>query len=284
LRTRRLAVVIALLAVLGTHALVPFAMAQSSVQCTASIVGQQAGTGTITVRKDDELSISGDAKPFSTSQIFLNFLSIKKKIGEATAGADGRWTRTINIKDYAKWGVGLYRINWKSIPVAATGSAAKEATCTADVKVEGNFFGTRVSWVASAALAFGAAGAALTLHSALSIFRGKNAKWELKAAAKVKAEKDEQTGRVRLKVGYAFSQTLLSTLYGLLSGGAGFAALVGTAASPPNITLALTVTVPLTLASALLGQFKLWALKQAAERQVRERLVGAVAIARAAVS
>lgn len=274
-RNRRLAGVLTALLVLVGALAPPLAAADGSFACSATVAGQQAGTGTITVQKDDAVSISGEAKPFSTTSIFLSFVGIRKKIGEATAGADGVWQKTVNVKSYAKWGVGLYRVNWKSIPAAAAGKVSKEATCSADVKVEGSFFGSRVSWVGSAMLAMGAAGMLLTLKSTLSIYRGRNAKWELKASAKAKVERDEETGKVRVKIGYSFAQTLLSTVWGLLSGGAGFIAMVGTATTTPTITLALSVTMPLTLAGFLLGQAKLSALQQAAVRQTGLRRAAA---------
>jgi hypothetical protein len=60
---------------------------------------------------------------------------------------------------------------------------------------------------------------------------------------------------------------LLSTLWGFLAGVAAFAIFVGKAASPPSVSLALAVTLPLTLVGLLLGLLRL-----RAERRLLRRL------------
>jgi hypothetical protein len=242
--------------------LAPAAVAQVSGNCAISVGNDLIGTATVKVDDDASVTVSGQAPPFSTTEMFLNFLGARVKIAEAQAGSDGTWSKTVDVKDYAKWGTGLYTVDWKRL--ATTASA--ESTCTADVLVEGEFFGTPMAWVSSALLAVGAAGLILTLTSTISIFNNKNGKWDAKVKANAKSERDEE-GKMHLRLGYSIRKTLVSTLWGFLAGGAAFALCVGEAVGPPSVSVALSVTLPLTLVGVFLGQGRLWA-----ERRLLRRL------------
>jgi len=236
------------------------AAAQGSAGCAATVGTQSTAAGTVSVGKDESVTVSGTAEPGAINRVFLEFFGKKWQIDDQIVGSSGIWSKTIDIPKYAKWGVGLYRLRWKTLP------SVKEGSCTADIQVEGDFLGTRSAWAAMVMFAFGGGGILLTLHQAISFNKG--GKWEVKAQAKVKRERDEQTGKVRLKASYSFSQTFVSALQGLVASGASLATLVGTATSPPTVTLGLSVTVPLTLASLGAGRLKLLAVKRAAERKL----------------
>ncbi len=152
-------------------------------------------------------------------------------------------------------------MGWKQSATATT----PELTCSADVLVDGKFFGTPMAWVASALLALGAAGLILTLTSTISILNNRNGKWDARVMANAKRERDEE-GRVHLRLGYSIRKTLVATLWGLLAGAGAFAICVGEAVGAPSISLALSVTLPFTLVGVLLGQLRLWAERRLVRR------------------
>jgi hypothetical protein len=248
---------------LAASALAPAAAAQASGECGFTIAGQSSLGGTVSVNDDATVEVTGDALPNSTTEIFLNFFRSRWSIAKPSAGSGGDWSQTINVKDYAKWGVGRYLVDWRG----AAASDGRTVTCQADVKIQGSFLGSRIGWAATALLAVSAAGLLLTVSSALQFSRSKNAKWEAKAHAKAKVERDETTGKYRVKMlGKSISQTAFSTAWGILASGGSVAALVGTGVSPPTISLAASVAIPFALVGFFAGQLKVHAMKAAALR------------------
>jgi hypothetical protein len=86
------------------------------------------------------------------------------------------------------------------------------------------------------------------------------ARWAIKAVAgvKVEREEDEETGRrVRIKPGVSVTQTLTSTVAGILAGGGALATLQQAAVSPPTLELALELVLSFALLGLLTGLFGL---------------------------
>lgn len=248
---------------LAASALAPAAAAQAGGDCSFTVNGQSSTGGTVSVDENATVTVSGASAPGAATELFLNFFKSRWSIAQPTAGSGGDWSQTINVKDYAKWGVGRYLVDWRG----AAASDGRTVTCQADVNIQGSFLGSRIGWAATAVLAISAAGLLLTLTSVFQFSRSKNPKWELKAHAKAKVERDEATGKYRVKmIGKSISQTALSTAWGILASGGSVAALVGTGVSPPTISLAASVAIPFALVGFFIGQLKVHAMKTAALR------------------
>lgn len=254
-----------LAAALAASALAPAAAAQAEGDCSFTVNGQSSTGGKITVDEDATIAVSGTSAGNAATELFLNFFKSRWSIAKPSASSGGDWSQTINVKDYAKWGVGRYLVDWRG----AAASDGRTVTCQADVNIQGSFLGSRIGWAATALLAVSAAGLLLTVGSALQFSRSKNAKWEAKATAKAKVERDEETGKYRVKMlGKSISQTLVSTAWGFIASGGSVATLVGTGVSPPTISVAAQVAIPFALVGFFAGQLKVHAMKAAALRHV----------------
>ena len=171
---------------------------------------------------------------------------------------------------------GLLQVG-RSGATSSTGAAPLGIRCAArsparpTLNIRGVSLGTRIGWAATALLAVSATGLLLTLGSALRFSRSKNPKWEAKATAKAKVERDEETGKYRVKMlGKSISQTLVSTAWGILASGGSIATLVGTGVSAPTISVAAQVAIPFALVGFFAGQLKMQAMKVAAIRGARK--------------
>jgi hypothetical protein len=263
MRPTRTFLTVSLAAALALSALAPAAAAQAEGECSFTVNGQPSTGGTIRVDEDATVTVAGTSAPGAATELFLNFFKSRWSIARPSAGSGGAWQQTINVKDYAKWGVGRYLVDWRG----AAASTGRTVTCQADVNIQGSFLGSRIGWAASALLAISAAGLLLTATSSFQFSRSKNPKWEAKATAKAKVERDEKTGKYRVKMlGKSIQQTALSTAWGILASGGSIATLVGTGVSPPTISLAAQVAIPFALVGYFAGQLKVRAMKAAALR------------------
>lgn len=243
--------------------LAPAAAGQAGGECSFTVNGQPSTGGTVTVDENATVTVAGTSAPGAATELFLNFFKSRWSIAQPSTGSGGTWEQTINVKDYAKWGVGRYLVDWRG----AAASTGRTVTCQADVNIQGSFLGSRIGWAASALLAISAAGLLLTMTSSFQFSRSKNPKWEAKATAKAKVERDEKTGKYKVKMlGKSIQQTALSTAWGIIASGGSVATLVGTGVSPPTISLAAQVAIPFALVGFFAGQLKIRAMKAAALR------------------
>ena len=112
--------------------------AQVTGGCSATIAGQDVGSArsardAIEVAADDTVTIVGNAPgPITGYEVFLTFAGIRFPAadGEVTDNATS-YTTDIDVGDYARYGVGLYRVEGET-----TGT---ECSTWAYVKVTGRF-------------------------------------------------------------------------------------------------------------------------------------------------
>jgi hypothetical protein len=151
--------VVALLALAGAAALAAPARAVIDGPCTASIAGtsvQDLGATSaddaIKVKEDSQIPVTMSASreiDRLTVTISLAGLSYDAKDGPASGTS---WTRTVDVDDYARWGVGLYQVTGSSTGPGLSCSG------TALVQVEGNPLSRPAGWVAVALTALGGLG------------------------------------------------------------------------------------------------------------------------------
>lgn len=95
--------------------LVPAALGQVEGGCTATINGEDVSgapnaSSAITVRQDEVLDVRGTA-PGAVSSYRVNMAFGPFKFPAASgSGSGNEWTGRVAVKDYAKYGVGLYRV------------------------------------------------------------------------------------------------------------------------------------------------------------------------------
>lgn len=128
----------AVTAVVAIAAIVaPSAAADISGPCTASIAGQNVkgrGTGAlssaITVQKDAVVPVTmSSASQISHLKIQIEFAGIRWTVRDKPSHGNS-WSSSVEVKKYAKYGVGLYKVIGSSGGVNCSGSAL--------VKVKGN--------------------------------------------------------------------------------------------------------------------------------------------------
>jgi len=153
------AVAAGLLALAGAAVLAAGAGAVIDGPCTASIAGTSVkGLGATSA--NDAIHVANDARIPVTMAASQSIDQLQVRISLAGLGYDAKngpasgtaWTRTVNVKDYARWGVGLYQ---------ATGSSTGPGlTCsgTALVRVEGNPLSTPAGWAGIGLSALGVVG------------------------------------------------------------------------------------------------------------------------------
>jgi hypothetical protein len=164
------AVVAGLLALAGAGVLAAGAGASIDGPCTASIAGTNVkGLGATSA--SDAIRVANDARIPVTMAATTSIDQLKVRISLAGLGYDAKngaasgtsWTRTVNVKDYARWGVGLYQVTGSSTGVGIACSG------TALVRVEGNPLSTPAGWAGVGLSALGALG---LVGMALSALRG----------------------------------------------------------------------------------------------------------------
>jgi hypothetical protein len=164
------AVAAGLLALAGAGALAAGAGASIDGPCTASIAGTSVN-GLGATSAGDAIRVGNDAQIPVTMTASTSIDQLKVRISLAGLGYDAKngpangtsWTRTVNVKDYARWGVGLYQVTGSS-----TG-AGLACSGTALVRVEGNPLSTPAGWAGVGLSALGALG---LVGVALSALRG----------------------------------------------------------------------------------------------------------------
>ena len=132
--------------------------------CTGTIKGVDVAPLSASDPKDAiEVGGKEDVVVGATSQqqierykVQLEFAGIRWTVGKGTT-ADTSWSKTVNVSDYARYGVGLYRVHGVSEGAAACDGAAL-------VKVGGSPLGTVAGL---AGLALGGIGAATAATAAL---------------------------------------------------------------------------------------------------------------------
>jgi hypothetical protein len=126
------------------------------------------------VASDQDLVISGRvAGRFKQYSAWLRFADFKYLA--ATGSPDGpSFSRVVNVKDYARYGVGIYKV------LAAADVVSPEATCDNDayISVSGNPMTTVAGLVAAGAGALGLGGVAAGAGAAAGEGKGTTDEWE----------------------------------------------------------------------------------------------------------
>ncbi len=158
--TARFGRLIAALGAVVFLALPPPAHAAFPPGCTATLDGADLAQAdsparAVEVDADATVKVSGTAPgPVTAYQVFLDLGPLTFKISEG-AGNGNKWSGTADIKKYAKFGVGVYKVSAKTTGTVCKGSAY--------IKVTGRMPLLTVAGGAGSALALlGAAGAAYT--------------------------------------------------------------------------------------------------------------------------
>lgn len=213
--------------------------------CRASINGVSVEGRTIKISSGSNAVVQA-AVPAGSAQnsVYLELFGKRLEIASAKQ-ASGTWSGNVPVKDYARWGVGLYRLVWESRDLKG------ELVCraAANIHVEGFPLRTLAGATGVAAMAVGLTALTLTLKATINA----GARWTIKVVARGKVERDKEERRLRLRPGFSISQTLLGTLWGLLLGGGTLTTLQQTALSPPTIELALEMVLPFTVLGLLAG-------------------------------
>jgi hypothetical protein len=132
----RLARAAAATALVGAVSFVaPPAGAQVTGGCTATVAGQDAdgahnARNAITVGADETIVVAGTAPgPITGYKVFMTFGPARVQVadGEVTDGGN-TWTSTVDVADYATYGVGLYRIEGETTGTPCTGWAYVKVT------------------------------------------------------------------------------------------------------------------------------------------------------------
>lgn len=169
---------LAALALLTVAAIVvPSAAAEISGPCEATINGQSVkdqGTGAfadpITVENDAIVPVAMSAgSQISHLKIQIQFAGMSWTVRDKASHGDS-WSSDVKVKNYAKWGVGLYKV---------VGSSSGGVSCSGSalVKVKGNPLTTVAGIVGLIATALGLGGiaaAVITTMKAGSIGIGKS--------------------------------------------------------------------------------------------------------------
>lgn len=149
----------------------PTAYASISGPCQASINGESVGglsTGAtskaIEVEKDSQIPVTmSAASEIDHLKIQLEFAGIRWTAhDEATNGTS--WAKTVNVKDYTKYGIGLYKV------IGVSTGPGVNCTGEALVKVNGNPLTTAAGAGAAAVTVVGVAAVAAAGLGAISFY------------------------------------------------------------------------------------------------------------------
>ena len=192
---KRLIVVTALASLLALCFAVPAAApasAEVSGPCQVKVNGQDIGSlsssssgDAIKVHKDDVLTVvmTSSAAGFSSHKIDLELVGFKVALQDKPDSGDKQWSGTANIHDYAKYGVGLYKI-------VGEGHLSDGTVCTGGVliEVQGSGITSIVGIIATALFIFGLLLLAGSAFGAVQRFGG--------VRRRVEAWADEQSKRI----------------------------------------------------------------------------------------
>ena len=153
------------------------------------------------------------------------------------------------MDDYARWGVGLYKVVWESRD--ESGQILRQAS--GSIEVEGFPLATPVGVLGFVAIAIGLTALTFTLRTTIN----EGGRWAIKIVGQAQVESDAKQRRLTIKPNLSVSQTLLGTLWGLLLGGGTLTTLQETAITLPTIEIALELILPLTVIGFLAGSFRL---------------------------
>jgi hypothetical protein len=160
----------ALLSVVAASVLAAGAGATINGPCSAAINGvdvksqsSTSASGAIVVAKDATVPVTmSAATPISQLQVKISLLGLGRTVKSGPASGTS-WTKTVNVKDYSFWGVGVYKVTGSS-----TG-AGLACSGTAIVRVEGSPLSTPAGWIS---LGLTVAGGLGMLGTALTALRG----------------------------------------------------------------------------------------------------------------
>lgn len=242
-----LALSLALVAVVAGPLAGP-AGAQRQGTCSASINGVPSDGRAVRVSRDSpavvEVTVPRGA---ADNSVYMEFLGRRWEVS-SLGRAEGRWVASVPVNDYAVWGVGLYKLVWDS----RGPDGALLCRASALVRVDGFPLYTLAGAAGVVSVVAGLAGLTLTAKTTIN----EGARWAIKLVGRAKAERDKEQRRLRLKPTFSISQTLLSTLWGLLLSGGTLVLLQETALTLPSIQLSLSLVVPFTVLGALAGSFR----------------------------
>lgn len=152
-RSGRAVAAVALLAVVVVAPALSAAPARAQVTggCSASVNGTDADSArsartAIVVDQGESAVVTGNAPgPISAYDVYLKFGPVRFPAGSGTVeNGKTSYTTTVNVGDYARYGVGLYRVEGETVGTPCTGWAY--------VKVTGPFPLFTVAGVVGAAL------------------------------------------------------------------------------------------------------------------------------------
>ncbi len=182
------------------------AHAEVTGPCVASIAGVDvAGVDSgnrvhdIHVSQDQSVAV-GAVSPvgFASHKIMLEFAGQRWTVSDEDDGGSNSWSGTVNVDDYATWGVGLYKVI--GVSTLVDGSTCEGA---ATVDVGGNPLTTVVGASAVALTAVGTVGALATGAAAATRSPGPLSEWgvlgDMTADAwredKARRRREEETSR-----------------------------------------------------------------------------------------
>jgi hypothetical protein len=168
------------------------ASAEVNGPCQVTVNGQDVGplssssTGdAIKVHKDDVLTVvmTSSAAGFSSHKIDLELLGFKIPLQDKPDSGDKQWSGTANVHDYAKYGVGFYKI-------VGEGHLSDGTVCTGGVliEVQGSGITSIVGIIATALFIFGLLLFAGSAFGAMQRFGG--------VRRRVEAWAEEQSKRI----------------------------------------------------------------------------------------
>lgn len=141
------------------------AHAEVTGPCVASIAGVDVA-GVDSGNRDHDIHVSQDQSVaigavspvgFASHKIMLEFAGQRWTVSDEDDGGSNSWSGTVNVDDYATWGVGLYKVI--GVSTLVDGSTCEGA---ATVDVDGNPLTTVAGAGAAAVLAVGTVGALAT--------------------------------------------------------------------------------------------------------------------------